>query len=179
MSAPLPARRLVVDADIVAAATAHVNPRSVQCTTLLATILATRHVVTLPPFLREEWERRFPRASHIWLTAMYARRLVHEPELNPNRGVAGALARLPFHPDIVAIVVKDAHLLEAALATDRIVLSMDETAYYHFCDAAATLSQIRPVMWANPERAADDCITWLTTGAKPETKRRIGRRPRK
>ena len=172
-------RVLVIDSDVVATATGNENPRSMSCLLTLNTVLQVGHKVLLTPAIATEWNNRFPKFAGRWLVQMKSRGSLVEVDDEPDTGIAGALRKLPVHPDILAIMLKDKHLLEAALLAHQTVLSMDETAYYHFYAAANAISQIRPVMWTNPERAVDDCVTWLISGARPETNRRIGIRPRR
>lgn len=172
-------RLLVIDSDVVATATGNENPRSIICLQTLNMVQQMRHRVLLTPSIKTEWDNRLPRIAARWLTQMKSRRLIEWRDEEPDCGVAGALQRLDVTDDILTIMLKDKHLLEAALTADYTVLSMDETAYYHFYAATATIKQIRLVMWANPERTADETINWLANGARPEKVRRIGQRPRR
>ena len=92
-------------------------------------------------------------------------------------GLAGALAGLAVPVAEQKIMLKDCHLLEAALASEQRIISKDEEAYFHFYHASGKISQLRMLVWASPMRDADECADWLAAGAKAETKRKIGRRP--
>lgn len=68
---------------------------------------------------------------------------------------------------------KDAHLIEAARATDRIVSSLDDTVRRLFAEAAPHVRALRPIVWANPGREVESCPTWLEAGAPPDKHRRL------
>lgn len=172
-------RLLVVDSDVIAAATGNENPRSKICLLTLTTIQQMRHRVLLTPEINREWNNRFPRFAALWLKQMKSRGLLELWEEEPESGISGALQKLGVTSDILTIMLKDKHLLEAAKVGDQTILSMDETAYYHFFAASASISQLRRLMWVSPERISDTCVAWLQAGAKPETKRCIGIRPRR
>jgi hypothetical protein len=70
-------------------------------------------------------------------------------------------------------ILKDAHLIEAAIATDSIVISRDETARSLFAEATKTVDALRGVVWVNPENSDEGSIDWLEKGAKVENKRRL------
>lgn len=70
-------------------------------------------------------------------------------------------------------MLKDAHLLEAALATDGIVASRDEKARAAFRAASEVVSLLRQVVWLNPDRAEEGAIPWLEAGAPSEPSRRL------
>ncbi len=63
--------------------------------------------------------------------------------------------------DVVAIMLKDAHLVEAALATDRRIAAGDETARGHFARLAASFGIIRPINWVNPTIEDEQIIAWI------------------
>jgi ABC-type iron transport system FetAB ATPase subunit len=73
-----------------------------------------------------------------------------------------------------AAMLKDVHLLEAALATDEIVVALDETVRGLFIEAVISVGEIRNVVWVNPDRADEEPLIWLEGGAKPDKKRRLG-----
>ena len=73
-----------------------------------------------------------------------------------------------------AAMLKDAHLLEAALTTDEIVIALDEIVRDLFTEAATVVGEIRNVVWVNPDRADENPLLWLEGGAKPDKKRRLG-----
>ena len=47
-------------------------------------------------------------------------------------------------------MLKDCHLIEAARATDRNVVSIDETVRQYFHTAARSVGPLREVRWVNP-----------------------------
>ncbi len=71
-------------------------------------------------------------------------------------------------------VLKDAHLLEAALQADRIVISRDEEVRVLFRQCCPAVKEIRNVLWANPEIEAEEVVPWLEGGARMEASRRLG-----
>ncbi|HTX75328.1 MAG TPA: hypothetical protein VMD29_03905 [Terracidiphilus sp.] len=57
---------------------------------------------------------------------------------------------------------KDLHLIEAALQTDRIVVSLDQRAREELAVQAAA-----DVMWVDPVDEGGHVIYWLNKGAEP------------
>jgi len=62
-------------------------------------------------------------------------------------------------------MVKDVHLLEAALATDKRIASGDDTASGFY----RGIPEVRMVLWINPAREEERAMEWLGEGAKLET----------
>ena len=58
-------------------------------------------------------------------------------------------------------MLKDVHLLEAALATDSIVLSMDDKMFKRLNNHATAIGLTKQVAWMNPEATGEACCRWL------------------
>ena len=172
----LRARQLIVDADIIHAASGNINDLSTRCREVLAVIQQAGHTVIRTPAIEAEWNNHASRHALRWMVEMESRRRLLDVD-EADTGLAGALGSLPVLAAERKIMGKDCHLLEAALANDQRIISNDEAAYFHFFQASTVISQLRTIMWASPMRDADACADWLAAGAKPETKRKIGRRP--
>jgi hypothetical protein len=72
---------------------------------------------------------------------------------------------------------KDIHLIEAALAGDRIVISLDDEARKHFARASSVVSMMRDVVWRNPATEVD-LEVWLENGAEAEASTKLGFTPK-
>ena len=71
-------------------------------------------------------------------------------------------------------MLKDAHLIEAALAADSRIASKDENARDHFRRLAATYATLRRIHWVNPAVEAEQIVAWrFEDGARPERSRRL------
>lgn len=74
-------------------------------------------------------------------------------------------------------MLKDCHLLEAALKTNNTILALDDRARLHLSIAASVIKKIRPIVWVNPDKAEEDALAWLEGGAEPEKHRQLGFQP--
>lgn len=177
MSKVVKSRQLILDADIMRSASGNENDLAIRCRDVLEAIQAAGHEVMRSPAIEAEWDKHASGFALGWITRMQSRRRLKEEEEEAETGLAGALAHLAVSAAEQKIMLKDCHLLEAAVASGQRIISKDEAAYFHFYHASSTISQLRTIMWASPMRPADACANWLAAGAKPETKRKIGRRP--
>jgi hypothetical protein len=75
---------------------------------------------------------------------------------------------------VARIMLKDAHLIEAAIAADRLVASLDDVAREHFSRASARFGSLRQIVWVNPNSTAEGPIQWLENGAKDDSRRKLG-----
>jgi hypothetical protein len=71
-------------------------------------------------------------------------------------------------------MLKDMHLIEAAIEADKIVISMDEIVRTHFQEIADMIGIIKQIAWVNPCEPQEKAIEWLQDGAELERKRLLG-----
>jgi hypothetical protein len=72
-------------------------------------------------------------------------------------------------------MTKDILLLEAAIATDQRIVSLDEnTARKYFTDAAKEIVKLRQLVWVNPSKEKENPIEWLQNGASTDPERMLG-----
>lgn len=127
--------------------------------------------------LNAEWRRHQSTFARRWLTSMYARRKVDWTETaqaNPRlRARIEAMGTTAVARDAM---LKDCHLLEAAIATDQTIASLDDRVRQLFSDAAARVGEIQAIVWANPDNQDERCDVWLKAGADSEPHRHLGYR---
>ena len=68
---------------------------------------------------------------------------------------------------------KDLLLVEAALASDRRILSLDDKARRAFGRASGSLEALRRILWANPKTPAEGVDVWIRDGARRESAREL------
>lgn len=169
-------RRLVIDTDIARSASesASQDQRAALCREFLEVIRDLSFRVVLTPQIFAEWEKHWSRFTVKWLSNMTARKLtvylrdVENPELwSRIEAVA---------PDykVREAMFKDFHLIEAALASDQTISSLDETARDNFKQIVPLLIDIRDIIWLNPEKSEEGCTAWLKNGAEYEAYRCLG-----
>lgn len=69
---------------------------------------------------------------------------------------------------IQAILLKDLHLIENAIASDQRVLSMDKRVCFHFSDLCGHIRVLRGIHWVHPLSESYSVRDWLIDGAPDE-----------
>lgn len=177
---------LVVDTSVAQAAGSKgsVAPRSVSCRTALDQMLASVIGVVMSRALWKEWSDVDPATgrkhmspySSRWLTQMKGRKLYWYvcPPPTSSTLIQAIDQHLPTD-GARAAVRKDLLLVDAALDSDRRVLSLDDTVQGHLRSLSAYEADIADIHWTNPQDAR--CVTWMSTGASDEQRLTLGRRP--
>ena len=146
-------RRLVIDASVASAAGLTMKPASRRCRELLQAVLRICHRLAMSPSLRQEWNRHQSLFAARWLANMRSRGKVEDIAALQNE-------QLRAEAPGTASAQKDLHPIEAALATDKIVISLDERARAELAVEAAA-----EVMWVSPVDEGGHVIYWLKNGA--------------
>jgi len=169
-------RRLVIDASIARAAGSDnaSNPLALSCSKFLSAVLRICHAAVLTDTLAMEWSANQSSFARVWRRQMMSRRKIHEPTVAENTTLRRGVRRAAGDQAIAAILERDCHLIEAALATDRRVASLDDRARHHFHSVASKVHRLRRIHWLNPAPSSDaepshqQIIAWLESGAPDE-----------
>ncbi len=164
---------LVIDACVARSAggSAAEDPLSRNSREVLTAVLEICHRMVWSRRIGEEWKRNRSRFSRQWQVQMWARRKVDRISGDENLQISDrVLAAADRQRDRVAME-KDLHLIEAALASSKIIISHDETAREAFSLAASKVHELKDITWINPDCGEEDVVAWLQAGAKPERHR--------
>ena len=169
-------KRLVVNASVARAAGGEgaTAPVSINCTEFLETFRdESPHHVVMTFELSEEWDEHQSNFAAEWLGNMIATRRFHYIELPENRELYNEIEATAVREEDINAMLKDFHLLGAALETDQIIISLDETIRGLFKRASQQVGEIGGIIWVNPDRADEQPIAWLQNGAPSEAHRRL------
>ena len=168
-------RRLVIDADVVHSAGETEHPISSACRKFLETVLDVGHHVVITDAILAEWHHHMSRYSKRWHRQMYSRRRVYRIEMQKERdeNLRNRIDQA-VHRDQKKIVDKDVHLIEAAIATDRLITSNDGRARRAYRNVANEVEELKQIVWVNPTRDEETPIDWLRNGARAEAHRMLG-----
>lgn len=172
---------IVVDASVARAAggPAADDPISILCRDALMAMRDVAHRVVMSQPIRAEWNRHRSRFAFTWLTEMQSRRRVLQLN-DPVNNELHAQIKQAVAPNAVARVMKDVPLVEAALASDRRILSLNENERKHFQAAArhsnpaARIVSLEDILWVNPGLEEEKAPHWLLADAPDESHRRLG-----
>ena len=185
MSRPA-SRRLVVDASVVRSAGGEgaVHPVAKRCRDFLLTVLFACHRMVVTPDIEDEWKRHRSAFASKWRYSMYAKKkvvyLADCRDENLRQKILAVTRDDPRSDALMEILDKDVHLVEAAIATDKVIFSLDEVAKAAFRRVAASFALVRPVLWVNPSDASHEAATtWLTTGGGQPDLWRLGSQGRR
>jgi predicted nucleic acid-binding protein len=165
MRLPDTSRRIVVDTNVARSASESQHPISDACRQVLQTIIEKQHRVVLTATQKEEWQKHKSAFTRGWLVQMASKKLWHPLKPEPDSGITDRIYQLECTAKARREMLKDAHLLENALATDHAIVSQETNVLALFIKHAQPLQIPRPVAWVNPVESPVACIAWLEKGA--------------
>lgn len=105
---------------------------------------------------------------------MFARKKAELLESATNQSLRGRIAAAAENEKARAAMLKDVHLLEAAMAADETIIALDEIVRDLFAKTSDSVGEIRSIVWVNPDKLEERPLGWLESGAKAEKNRRLG-----
>ncbi|HFD38283.1 MAG TPA: hypothetical protein ENJ31_00310 [Anaerolineae bacterium] len=171
-------KRLVIDASVARAAggAEAVDPTSRRCRDFLLAVYKVCHRVVITPAIDREWKRHQSRFARKWRRWMDGQKKVIHPDPAPSYdALYTSVERTAANVKDREAMYKDFCLIEAAMATDRIVVSRDDEARDAFAKASASVGELRTLVWVNPATVEEqEAILWLEQGAPAERSRQLG-----
>jgi hypothetical protein len=166
---------IVVDASVGRAAgePVSVHASSSRCRLFLQAMLDGNYKMALNNPIKIEWDKHQSNYAMTWRAAMARKGRIQRVSNNQSHDLRHAIQGFSLDRNIGEIMLKDAHLLEAAQASDQRVASLDETVRGHFRRLCKTFEEIGPILWTNPIKSSDESVDWLTRGAPDERDRRL------
>jgi len=171
-------KRLVIDASVARstgkATTPH--PTGQRCRTFLYAVFDCGHLLVMTPDIRDEWNKHQSGDASQWRRMMVAkRRLYWIKEVPEYQELWDTMDRLARGSKQREEMFKDIRLIEAAIAADRRIISLDDnTARQYFADAAKELDELKTIIWVNPDKPEENAIAWLSAGAPDDRDRMLG-----
>lgn len=168
-------KRLVIDACVAQAAGGEdaTFPLSKQCRDFLRAVYEICHRLVLTPEIRDEWKQHSSRFTRKWLRWMDGPRKIDRLGSAIDQQLRDDLEKVAGNRSDADNMLKDVHLIEAALATDQTVVSWEKRSRKLFAAAAARLASLGSIVWVDPSIQSEDTIAWLKEGAKPENHRKL------
>ena len=169
-------KRLVIGTDVTQSSGDEdaTDPRAIHCRDFLKAVRSQNHRVVMTRETSDEWKRHQSRFALEWRVSMDARRKIDRINPSEDEELQDKVTNTVSDEDEIEAMQKDFHLLQAALATDQTITSLDETVRQLFKRASQSVGEIRNIIWVNPDRTAEEQpIAWLQNGAPPEPHRQL------
>lgn len=178
MARPKQRRRLVIDASVMLAA-GGLEAKAGQskvCRDLLLAVRRICHRAVLTEEIQQEWDRHQSRFASEWRVSMVKLGKVDPLATQADVDLRQAIREAAPEEKVAEKMLKDVRLIEAAQLADGIVISLDDNARDHFARIAARVSELSKVIWVNPAKEPDGCLSWLERGAPKEKSRQLSHR---
>ena len=167
---------IVIDTDIARAASPRdtLDPRPKDCHKLLEVVRDAEHRVVTTRAIRTEWSKHQSQFTQTWFASMIARKQVCWIDAPADDQLRGDVERHAISEKKRDAMLKDTHLIEAALQADKIVISMDEKVRQAFGEVTYKIRPLALIAWVNPCVSDEMVIDWLQRGAPLEKERLLG-----
>jgi hypothetical protein len=154
---------LVIDTTILRAAgpEGSMHPDSSICRALLTHVYEICHRCVINSQITREWRVHSGNYGRRWRVLMASRgKFVSAPRID-YATLKQSLGSCGLMDSAIIAAHKDFHLIEAALSTESLVISLDEKARAIFALAALRVRQFGRICWINPIHHETSIDRWL------------------
>lgn len=155
---------LVIDACVAKSASTTEKPRSRQAREVLDAVTRCRIPVLFTASITDEWERHASTYSTRWRVMMMSRGLAISRKDKKSSLLRKTVALVLTDPADVAALLKDIHLLEAALAYASRVVSGDDRSGRLANKVAEQFEALQRIQWVSPHDDSLACCQWIRSG---------------
>ena len=141
---------LVIDASVARAAGATQHPTSKACRDFLMNALTICHRTLMTQAIMSEWRTHQSGFARTWLTSMTARKKVVRRDDLVDQALRAAIQESKLRSKQIEAILKDIHLVEAALEADGIVVSLDDAQSKLINAITPKVRSLQGVSWKNP-----------------------------
>lgn len=165
-------KRIVIDASVAQASGGEdaIHPTSINCRVLLQTVRRECYQVFMSDQISDEWNIHQSQFARKWRTEMLRSGQLKIHNLEENTVLRNKIVNR-FTEEQTEIMIKDCLLLEAALASDKTIISLDDEVCALFAAACSYIGEIKEVIWINPNDGT--IIIWLENGAILDIRRQL------
>jgi hypothetical protein len=160
-------KRLVIDASVAQASGGEDarHPTARNCRDFLQSVLTICHRAVFSRAMQEEWNKHQSAFARKWRKSMVARGKFIAVRQVERQDIRHMVESSNESERCKQATLKDCHLVEAALATDCNVISLDDSARDLFSSASGHIPELRNILWVNPSNDLQNSLSWLKNGA--------------
>lgn len=169
-------RHLVIDASIARAAGPEdsIAPKSIYCRRFLLEIRKCGHYIIMTHNINNEWNKHQSSFARSWLVSMVSRKQRIFINKSRNEELRQRVVEVVADAAIQEIIMKDIHMVEAAIVKDNLITSLDDRVKHHLQNLTNSIEELRLIIWINPIVSDFDCLRWINEGCKHEESLHLG-----
>lgn len=168
-------QRIVIDASVARAAGEKSSaPDSTNCRVFLEDFMKTTNKILMNQEIYREWNKHESKFAKIWRVHMISKKRMVLIKDIENKEIRNFVECNIKNELVKKSIIKDLHLVEAALSTDEIVISCDDRMRNHLKTMCNECKSVKRLMWGSPIKISDDLKGWIDKNFKREECREIG-----
>lgn len=159
-------RNLVIDASIARAAggSEAIHPASAITRDFLQEVLTICHKTVMTHAIQAEWDQHQSGFARKWRSSMVARKKLIALDIVERSDIRQSVESENVSRQQKDAMLKDCHLIEAAISADTRIISLDDKARELFVGLSLSVAAIKDIQWVNPVSDKVGAMTWLESG---------------
>ena len=159
--------RFVIDACVARASgpPGSTQPTSSRCRDFLVAVRSNSHRMVMSDSIKTEWDKHQSNFARGWRVSMVARKGIEFLKVEENVPLRSKIQVRSANAEIAAIIIKDLHLVEAAIATDQRIVSIEKRVFDHLRTIGRPIKDLLRLAYANPSDPTHDTVRWVEESA--------------
>ena len=166
---------MVIDASIArSAGDKNKAPLSTHCREFLETFMQTDKKIIMSKEIFREWKKHESGFSKKWRATMVAKKRMLKIDDVKFEAIRSRVEVFTNDEHIKKAVIKDLHLVEAALNSDKMIASCDNKMRRYLVELSFNCEYVHEIIWVDPSNENEEVIEWLYSGCRKDNFRKIG-----
>ena len=141
------------------------HPTAAATRDFLQAVLTICHKAVMTPAVRDEWDKHQSNFARKWRSSMVARKKLKLLNLEEREDLRHQIELENIPRMQKNAMLKDCHLIEAAIMTGRSIIALDIAARNLFGEASENILEIQNILWINPTTDQEHVMAWLEGAA--------------
>jgi hypothetical protein len=166
-------QNIVIDASVARSAGETTHPVSKSCRGFLEEFRLSNNKLVMSKTIFSEWKKHQSRFSLTWRASIVASKRMVLVDDAENVKIRTDVERFVLNDKAKTAVLKDIHLVEAAIQADEIVISCDNKMRELLCTLSGQSTEIKDIVWVNPVNDYESASDWLQKGCERDDVRKL------
>lgn len=164
---------VVVDASVARAAGETIHPTSKSCRDFMIEFRNTKNKIVMSNKIFEEWKKHQSRFALQWRANLIASKRWIKVDDVEIEAIRECLELKAPSQKAKNEILKDLHLVEAAIQTDKLIVSCDNKMRVLLSKLTNDSKELNDIVWVNPVNDNENAVEWVKQGCANEAERQL------
>ncbi|WP_138755789.1 hypothetical protein [Paenibacillus sinopodophylli] len=164
---------IVIDASVARSAGETIHPISKSCRDFLEDFRSSKNILVMSKTIFAEWKKHQSRFSSTWRNNIIASKRLKVIDDIEYEQIRTTIDKYAPNDKAKDAILKDVHLVEAAIQTDEIIISCDNKMRVLLYNLTSKCGDLKNIVWVNPVNPYESASEWIQNGCPKDQERKL------